>query len=820
MRLLKRNGNGIYKLTKDLAPEDLPEYAILSHTWLPDNDLEVTFTDLTQRDAKAKPEGYAKLQFCGEQAFKDGLEHFWVDTCCINKESSAELQEAITSMFSWYRNATRCYAYLGNVSLDRSANGQLDGLPPISLWEAAFRNSRWFQRGWTLQELLAPKSVDFFSKEGIRLGDKASLRSIIHEITGIPLGALSGDPLSKFSVEERFSWIEQRQTSRREDKAYCLLGIFNVYMPLIYGEGDSAFGRLREEINKRHTGQTDLGHFLSLLPGIPGAAFNSLQNQHAPICLPNTRTELLEHIAAWVEGTDQKCIFWLNGIAGTGKSTVARTVARIYHDRRKLGGSFFFSKGGGDLSKANKLATTLARQLATRIPDAKRHICEAVKRQEDIKDHSLRDQWEQLIIQPLSKLRKSETPPTILLVIDALDECDNENDIRGLLKILTMAKSLVNIHLRIFITSRPETVIRNSLQKIPYMEREVFILHEISQNLVNRDLGLFFENQFATIRDELGFDNEWPGNRKIERLVQTSSELFIWAATACRFISKPRRHSAVNRRIDHLIHGLPSGEGPEKQLNKIYTAVLRDFAEQLDHDDEEERHESYVLLRKILGSIVILCSPLPMKPLSRLIDVDLNDAETYLTDLNTIFQIPSEDSRPVHLHHPTFRDFLLNRERCMDLNFWVDKKEAHRVLGDHCLALMSQMLHMDMCGLRTPGTLVKDLDANHIRSFIPPDLEYACLYWVEHYRQSGIPLSDGDPVDRFFREHFLHWLEVMNIIEKGAEQGTIIRLYHSLLNVSISNGILFKLLKKLLTTSCPSHRITNVRFLLSKTQEG
>jgi hypothetical protein len=193
--------------------------------------------------------GYRKLQFCSKQAENDGLHFFWVDSCCIDKSSSAELSEAINSMYRWHRGAKKCYVYLTDVGKDDTdlINSSAQ-LPPKS----AFRTSRWFTRGWTLQELLAPLSVEFFSQDGERLGDKKSLESLIHDITGIATQALGGDSLSRFSVDERMSWVTKRETTLEEDKAYSLLGIFDIHMPLIYGEGEqNAFFRLKEEIKKR-----------------------------------------------------------------------------------------------------------------------------------------------------------------------------------------------------------------------------------------------------------------------------------------------------------------------------------------------------------------------------------------------------------------------------------------------------------------------------------------------------------------------------------------------------------------------------------------
>jgi hypothetical protein len=243
MRLLQVNENGEFSLTKDII-NNTSLYAILSHTW-GDDDKEVNFKDLTEGSGKTKA-GYRKLRFCAEQAAGDGLQHIWVDTCCIDKSNNTELSEAINSMFRWYRNAAKCYVYLSDVSTNN--DNQVDP----QLWEPDFRKSRWFTRGWALQELIAPPLVEFFSSNSKKLGDKKSLERQLHEITGIAVLALQGTPLSEFGVNERMSWAEKRETKREEDKAYSLLGIFNIYMPLIYGEGtENAFVRLREEINKR-----------------------------------------------------------------------------------------------------------------------------------------------------------------------------------------------------------------------------------------------------------------------------------------------------------------------------------------------------------------------------------------------------------------------------------------------------------------------------------------------------------------------------------------------------------------------------------------
>jgi hypothetical protein len=238
MRLLSLDSHGNVAWN-EFTQDRLPPYAILSHTWETE---EVTFADMVNGHAQSRA-GYRKITFCGEQAARDGLKYFWVDSCCINKESSAELTEAINTMFRWYHGAVKCYVYLSDVSTSASNASQ-------AVWEADFRKSRWFTRGWTLQELLAPVCVEFYSCQHQRLGNKESLCLLIRDITRIPVEALRGHPLDAFSNEERMRWAEGRQTTKDEDGAYCLLGIFNVFMPLIYGEGkDSALRRLQRELD-------------------------------------------------------------------------------------------------------------------------------------------------------------------------------------------------------------------------------------------------------------------------------------------------------------------------------------------------------------------------------------------------------------------------------------------------------------------------------------------------------------------------------------------------------------------------------------------
>ena len=236
--------------TKKLVLEDFfedatPAYAILSHTWETD---EVTYQNMQLvMQKKVNPQdfrlGYTKIQQCCNQAVKDGYDYVWIDTCCIDKTSSAELSEAINSMFDWYQKSAICYAYLSDAKSVQPHESE-------DVLVEKLGSCRWFTRGWTLQELIAPSNMLFFGNDWEMIGTKERLSGVLTRITGIDKVILEGGNVNEISVAKRMSWASKRVTTRTEDIAYCLLGIFDVNLPLLYGEGRKAFTRLQEEIMK------------------------------------------------------------------------------------------------------------------------------------------------------------------------------------------------------------------------------------------------------------------------------------------------------------------------------------------------------------------------------------------------------------------------------------------------------------------------------------------------------------------------------------------------------------------------------------------
>lgn len=483
--------------------------------------------------------------------------------------------------------------------------------------------------------------------------------------------------------------------------------------------------------------------------------------------------EVLERIRAWINDDHEGHIFWLSGWAGTGKSTVARTVAREYYDSKHWIASFFFSKGGGDTSNAKKFVSTIAVQLANKSREFKDLLQRIVSEDQGVGQRVLRDQWRELVVGPLSQLKVASLHSHPIIVVDALDECYDESDIRRVLQLLADTEGLGKGRLRVIVTSRPESSIRDSFSRFLGDKHQHLVLHDMSDFVVDRDISLFLRHNLSmTSIDE----------PTIEQLVQRAAGLFIWAATACRFITEGRRFAA--RRLAMILEGSSTSvTAPEKHLTDIYFTVLKHAISPSYTDDEKD--ELYFLLRQTLGSIVVLLSPLSVNSLSKVLGITEQDLCQTLEDLHAILDIPSVPTNPLRLHHPSFRDFLLDEKRCRDRNFFVEEKEAHRLLTERCIQLMSRSLKQDICEVAAPGTPVTDIESARVEQYLPSEVQYACLYWVQHLQKSAVQLHDNDQVHQLLQVHLLHWLEALSWIRKISEGITAIISLQSMATVSI-----------------------------------
>jgi hypothetical protein len=534
------------------------------------------------------------------------------------------------------------------------------------------------------------------------------------------------------------------------------------------------------------------------LPYAVEAPFDSYHRRHEPTCLDDTRVDLLREIYNWADEQDERYIFWLSGLAGTGKSTIARTVAREYSERKRLGASFFFSRGSGDVGHAGKFVTTIARQLATRSSSLRGYISEAVSGCNQIASQGLREQWNQLISRPLSQsltqLSTSSIQSSFIIVIDALDECEGDDDIRLILQLLSEANSSVTTRPRIFITSRPETPVRNSFRKMQGIIHRDLVLHNVSEASVNHDITVFFNEKFKEMRDEFeDLPAGWPGDDKIQYLVQRADGLFIYAATVCRFIKGDEQWLPQDL-LDLLIPGDDSSQSPNLdqdvpskpptwELDIMYTRILeRSINRAQDGPDKSRLLQAF---KQVVGSIAILIEPLSAVALAKLLNVRTEAVNLRVRNLHSVLNVPRSEKNPIRLLHPSFRDFLLDKDRGVDSNIWVDGTQAHRTLADSCIQLMSISLRQDICGMDAPGVLIASVESSRVEQCLPPEVQYACLYWVQHLEKCGGQIYDNDNVHHFLQTHLLHWLEALSWMRKISEGILAIISLGSIASVSL-----------------------------------
>jgi hypothetical protein len=462
-------------------------------------------------------------------------------------------------------------------------------------------------------------------------------------------------------------------------------------------------------------------------------------------------------------------------LAGTGKSTVAQTVAATYSAKKALGASFFFSRGGGDVGHAGKFVTTVAFQLANIIPDLKGKIRDAISKRSDIVTQSLRDQWQDLVLSPLSNLDGRDHRLRYAVVIDALDECEDQNDIQIILQLLAEVRSLKVVQLRVLLTSRPEVPIRYGFNQIHEDEHQDFVLHNISPSIVNHDISIFLRNELELIKKKYTFQADWPEESAVTSLVRSSDGLFIWAATACRFIEQGGE--LADNRLSLLLRENNNALEPARKLDEIYTTVLTNSVR--GKYDEEETLRLRELFRQVIGPIIISPEPLSVSHLIGILEEDVENLNRTLSKLHSVLYVPEAESGIIRLLHPSFREFLLDQKRCSNVQFYINEKLVHREMCIRCLRVMSTHLRRDICDLGRPGADISELSRSEVDKHILPHVQYACRFWVYHYKRSDIDIDSSYDVEKFLRIHFLHWLEALALLGCASDAVIMIHLLDS-----------------------------------------
>ncbi|KAJ4339413.1 hypothetical protein N0V95_007791 [Ascochyta clinopodiicola] len=751
MRLLYTASNGRLSWTDDLLHNQVPPYAILSHTW---DGQEVAFKDLENHkdiefvDAKLKG-GYQKIFFCAEQAKRDGLNHFWVDTCCIDKANNTELSKAINSMFRWYQNARKCYVYLSDVENDTLKG---DG-------ESVFRRSRWFNRGWTLQELLAPHSVEFFSKDGARLGDKESLKHLIHEITGIPVEALSGSDLSEFDVAKRFSWVANRQTTEEEDGAYCLFGIFGVHLPLIYGEGkENALERLRSAAILKHKGRSHnqeekIGKICTWLSAPdPSTNYHKAHQQRQA----DTGLWLLDgpNFSQWKESAASR--LWLYGIPGCGKTILSSTIIKhlLQHcndDASMVTAYFYFDFNDAQKQDPELMLRSLLCQLLQRssmIPKGVNALFSSSNNgQQQPPLHALLE----VTLQVMQQFTHA------YIVLDALDECTQRPELMDMLETVA-GHQLDSVHL--LMTSRKERDIESSLE-IYIKEKDTICLQ---RDVVDKDIQRYVQQRLSNDKSLTKWNKDAAIKQEIEAaLMRGARGMFRWAVCQLDTLAKCRNRTTLRKSLATLPQTL------DQTYDRILTAIS-------DGDCE------YAM--RILQWLTFSMRPMSVEEVAEVVAIDvardpafdcddvledpleaLNICSSLVTISTTQGQgISGPARRIITLAHYSVQEYLVSDriQQGPAKQYKMHETGSHGMITDGCLKYLLQLQRPLLEEVIQTSTLAL----------------YAAEFWSSHLGQTGEDMTRLSKlaIDLMSTENpaYLTWIQflVEFLLSQGAPVNT------------------------------------------------
>ena len=454
-------------------------------------------------------------------------------------------------------------------------------------------------------------------------------------------------------------------------------------------------------------------------------------------------------------------MFWLNGLAGTGKSTIAQTFAETSFSDGKLGASFFCSRDFEDRSNVQNIFPTLAFQLAYRYQQFRKELLPVLRSNPDIGRDSLCSQLEALIVDPFTT-----TQIPTLIIIDALDECKDEEPASAILSVLARYTDRIP-RVKFFITGRPEPRIRRGFRlELLRPITEVLRLHDVERSSVDDDIKLLFETRLGDIvknRSDCDLPESWPSSYDINILCRKAAGLFIYASTVIKFIASPY-HLPPERLT--LIISLPHSTVHEGKsgIDLLYAQVLEQTFRDLDLGDQEV----YSRFKLVVGAVLLAFYPLSRKSLSELFENHGTPSHisNTLRSLHSLLLVPMGEVEPIRTFHKSFPDFLTDPERCKDKRFFVDPPVHHINILFSCLSLMKKRLKKNICLLEPSSILedVKDLPARK-EVHIGDALEYACRFWTKHLAK--IP-SDGphvqqvqELVDEFFTTRLLFWIEVL-----------------------------------------------------------
>jgi len=485
-------------------------------------------------------------------------------------------------------------------------------------------------------------------------------------------------------------------------------------------------------------------------------------------CLTGTREAILDEIESWTKDSDASPVYWLNGLAGTGKSTIAQTTAeRLFADGR-LGASFFCSRNFKDRSDLHFIFPTLSFQLAYRYSDFRSVLISLLQSNPDIGYESLHNQMQRLIVTPLK-----ENGISTVIVIDALDECtDNEPQSTILSVMGRLVEEIPKV--KFFITGRPEPRIQSGfrLQLLRPLTK-IFVLHAVERSIVNADIRQFLKTRLSDLAQQFNL-NKWPSEEHMDLLCQRAAGLFIYAVATFKFLdhklySPTQQLEVIINLPESTIHEGWTKINNNTTLDSLYTSILQMA---LDFGGEDHKADSKV--RSIIGTVILLVNPLPPSAVAELFGLEVKEVMRILTLVQSLLTLNEDPSQPVKPFHKSFPDYITDPSRCINKRFYISPDTHQHQLTLNCLSLMNNSLRQNILSLPdyALNVEVKDLE-ERVKNHISPALEYACKSWYNHLTGGGTaPILNALHI--FLRKKFLSWLEVLSAL--GAARCAVVGL--------------------------------------------
>ena len=497
---------------------------------------------------------------------------------------------------------------------------------------------------------------------------------------------------------------------------------------------------------------------MSILNGCHRAHGAGYQHGNRSGCLKGTRESVLDEIENWTEDSERSPIFWLSGLAGTGKTTIAQTASeRMFADGR-LGASFFCSGGFEDRNNLQLIFPTLAFQLAHKYPDFRSLLIPLLQSNPDMVHESLQDQMQKFLVEPLQSAGIST-----VIVIDALDECKDEEPESAILLVLGQSVSQIP-EVKFLITSRPETHIMSGFRGPLLKEStDVFILHEVEPCAVDNDIRCFLKHELSGLSHRRGIDG-WPTGEQLDSLCRRAAGFFVYAVATANFLKHKFKHPSV--RLDMIMKSPESTAYEGKVELKVYGSLDSLFTSILQEAFHGNSTEDDVMVRSVLGAVVLATNPLPPSTIATLMYFDYNEVLYLLESIQSLLLLPENPSYPAQPFHKSFPDFIRDPTRCTDLRFYISPN--HNIeLALCCLKLMGKSLEKNMCSIPdyTLNSEVEDLLKRVNESGIRGAMEYACRSWHKHLIATEHQTADiVSALHHFLEQKFLFWLEVLSVL--------------------------------------------------------